>query len=248
MARIWPFIGSSGRLVEVPFTASEGTSRDSRVITKVSAEGRRRAVVRPRTSRSWSVSVNAQTGLEAGPLREFVEGAWGGGPWHWVTVEAQHGNLLTPGESILSGVGSQGGAVQLPTGWAPRTSVVSGTAFDGIPVLPGRPVTLSMHLTGSASLLLLNASGATVGSTGLSGSGMRRVSATLTPPASAVSARVTVSGTIARPQVTWTAKPVEWTHGAGCRAAVVTGYSSDLLTAWPGHVLSSASYVIEEVS
>ena len=115
----WPFIGSLGRLVEVPFTASEGVSRADRYVESTTVEGARRVQVRPAAPRSWSVDVRGASADEVSGLEAFAQGAWGAGPWHWVSVAAQVGNVLTPREALLLdraggvwGVGAGCGACQ----------------------------------------------------------------------------------------------------------------------------------------
>ena len=268
----WPFIGSLGRLVEVPFTASENVSRADRYVESLTVEGRRRVQVRPAAPRSWSVDVRGATGTELSGLESFVSGAWGHGPWHWVSVRAQRGNLLTPTEADLTGVAynarwSLGGPMRRESGdWSGQSlavSVPSGshTVVDGIPVLPGRAVTYGADVQASnpsvAPRLLVqwrDAAGGFIAQEFVDGrvsGAVQRVSMTRTPPTLAASARLLLGPTISRytaPQVTWTEREMPYSAGHGCRSAVVDGLSEELLVAAAHGVHSNISFTVLEVS
>src|SRR5699024_6417919 len=98
---VWPYLGGLGRLVEIPVTVSEAVSTQDRYVVKATVEGRRRAQVRPASPRSWNVDMKGARSSEVAALSAFVSGGWGAGPWHWVPVQAQRGNLLTPREALL---------------------------------------------------------------------------------------------------------------------------------------------------
>src|SRR5699024_4037373 len=109
------------------FTASENVSRADRYVESTTVEGARRVQVRPAAPRSWSVDVRGASAGEISGLEAFAQGAWGNGPWHWVSVAAQTGNLLTPREAQLidfpSGPSfSEAGPVRASDGsWAARS-------------------------------------------------------------------------------------------------------------------------------
>ena len=253
--------------MEVPFTASENVSRADRYVESVTVEGVRRVQVRPAAPRSWSVDVRGALAGELSGLEAFTSGAWGAGPWHWVSVQAQQGNLLTPREAALLDFGSSGslsaaGPILDADGeWAARSVSVSLGAgwvpvFAGIPVIPGRAVTFSADVQGTSgdalALSFMDASGSAIRAAygGEVWGGMARTSVTETAPPGAASVRVGVRPGVtrlARPQVTWTAGPVPYSAGHGCRAAVVDGFSEDLIVANRYGTYSSAGFTVMEV-
>lgn len=270
MARnAWPYLGSLGRLVEIPFTSSEAVSSQDRYVFKTTVEGRRRAQILPTAPRSWDIEMRGARPGEAAALAAFANGAWGSGPWHWVSVQAHRGNLLTPAEADLvewtaRAALSAGGPVRDADGaWAARSLLFSQSSgwtsvFTDLPVVAGVPVTWACDVTGSSPRITMtfhDSSGAVVTElTGTgAGSGMQRVSVTGTPPASAVAARVGVRAgvsRVARPQVSWTPHAVPWSRGHGCRAAVVDGFTDDLLLMADARVgaYTAHSFSIMEVS
>ena len=258
-------------MVEVPFTASENVSRADRYVESTTVEGARRVQVRPAAPRSWSVDVSGASAGELSGLEAFAQGAWGHGPWHWVSVAAQVGNLLTPRESMLldrAGVSSAsvqdaGPVRDSDGGWSPRSvtvSIASGwvALVRGVPVIPGVPFTFSCDVQGSTlpgqvQVAFYDAAGTQVSAESASApnAGMHRVSATATVPAGAVSATVGVRSqtrVATRPQVTWTAGPVPFSAGHGCRSAVVDGVSSDLLVVNSGGPVSGVGFTVLEVA
>jgi len=264
----WPFIGSLGRLVEVPFTASESVSRADRYVESTTVEGVRRVQVRPAAPRSWSVDVRGASAGELSGLAAFAQGAWGAGPWHWVSVQAQRGNLLTPREAALVDVvpasfwalsgpvvdadgvlQARSLSVSLASGWA--------APWRDIPVLPGRRVMWAADVAGvdgpALALAFFDVDGVQVGGfygTARAAAGMSRVSMYAVAPAGAATVRVGVQPSVlslTRPQVTWTDGPVPYSAGHGCRAAVVDGFSEDLLVANSSGTYSSIGFTVLEV-
>lgn len=267
---VWPYLGGLGQLVEVPFTSSESVERTERYVESVTVEGRRRVQALAATPRSWSVDVQPSHGRDLSGVLAFFDGAWGPGPWHWVTVAAQQGNMLTPREAqmrdrVTRAEWSEGGPVQVSDGsWAGSSMVnamasSAGTMFSGIPVIEGQPVTYTIDALGAGStapqtaLRFYDASGAQVGGSngaGVNAPGWQRVSVSQVAPAGAASCAIGVYSTakrVARPQVTWTAEAVPYAPGAGCRAAVVDGVSSELLVVNRGGPVSSVGFTVLEV-
>lgn len=267
---VWPFLGSLGRLVEVPFTASESVSGGPRYVERATVEGRRRVQALPSPPRSWSVDVSGATSAELSGVSDFVSGAWGAGPWHWVPVQAQRGNMLTPGEaSLVDRVTRPEWVVGAPEftvdGWVPSTLVNgmssgAGSVATYIPVLPGRPVTFAADLLGNGTVAptltvaFYDAAGVSVGSgTYLAPvrSGWVRASFTRPVPAGAVHMNLGIgyqTRRMARPQVTWTDGPVPYSAGHGCRAAIIDGWSEDLIVANRHGTYSSAGFTVLEVA
>ena len=263
------YLGSLGRLIPFRCASSERTGAGGRYVESFTVEGARRVQAVPARPRVWDVSWGARDGGELAKLESFVSGAWGHGPWHWVSVAAQTGNLLTPREALLldrasvSGSSVQdAGAVRDSDGnWSPRSVTVtlaSGWAalMRGVPVVPGMPFTFSCDVQGSSPQVHVqfnDAAGGAVGSHAQAGSGtsMQRVSSSSVVPAGAVEALVGVRSTVTRacrPQVTWTDGPVPFSAGHGCRSAVVDGVSSDLLVVNSSGPVSGVGFTVLEVA
>ena len=237
----------------------------------MTVEGARRVQVRPAAPRSWSVDVRGATGNELSGLESFVSGAWGHGPWHWVSVRAQRGNLLTPTEANLTGVEynvrwALGGPMLRASGdWSGQSlavAVPSGAhvVVRDIPVLPGRPVTYAADVQATSAstaprlhVQWADAAGGFISQQyreGQATGAVQRVVATFAPPAGAASARLLLDGTVARytaPQFTWTAHEVSYAAGHGCRSAVVGGLSEELLVANSRSIYSSVGFTVMEV-
>ena len=255
--------------MEVPFTASESVSRADRYVESTTVEGARRVQVRPVAPRSWSVDVSGASASELSGLEAFAQGAWGNGPWHWVSVAAQVGNVLTPREALLldrvpvSYVLDAGPVRGADGSWS-ATSVapdfLSGwiSLFRGVPAVPGLPFTWSVDVQGSVAapgirMAFYDAAGGDVGASSVTGSGvgMQRLSVSAVVPAGAVEARVGVHSSVVRatrPQVTWTPGPVPFSAGHGCRSAVVDGVSSDLLVVNNRGPVSGVGFTVLEVA
>lgn len=263
------YFGEIGRLVPLRCASTERVQAAGRYVPSVTVEGRRRVQVVPASPRTWDVSWDLAYPGEAAALSAFTTGAWGAGPWHWVPVQAHRGNLLTPREADLVEWTartdlSAGGPVRDADGaWAARSLLHSASSgwtsiFTGLPVMEGKAVTWACDVTGTSPQVTMtfHDSGGVVLSevsgTG-AGSGMQRVSVTGTPPPGSVSARVGVRAGVsrlARPQVSWTPQAVPWSRGHGCRAAVVDGFTDDLLYAADARVgaYTAHSFSIMEVS
>ena len=263
------YLGSLGRLIGLPCASQERTVAAPRYVEEFTVEGARRVQVRPVAPRSWAVDVSGASAGELSGLEAFAQGAWGHGPWHWVSVAAQSGNLLTPRESLLldrAGVSSasvqDAGPVRDSDGnWSPRSvtvTIASGwvALVRGVPVIPGMPFTFSCDVQGvnpQVHVGFQDAAGGVLASHIQAGSGtsMQRVSSSSVVPAGAVEAYVGVRSTVTRacrPQVTWTAGPVPFSAGHGCRSAVVDGVSSDLLVVNSGGPVSGVGFTVLEVA
>lgn len=183
--------------------------------------------------RTWQVDSTALTSEQAGALQELAEGAWGLGPFIFIPCPAHATNVLTPGQSLLEGV-ANGGPVALPGGSTAPRSVVGGatvTLADKVPVIPGKPVTVSLYMAGgSATVSFKTLTGSTVGSRPLVPTGdlMQRVTVTApSVPATARYATITATGytALARPQLSWTSEPVPWEVGGGVAQVVIQNSS-----------------------
>ena len=179
--------------------------------------------------RRWDIATDLISPEEAGALTELAEGAWGHGPFIFVPCPAHGSNVLTPAQSLLEGV-ANAGPVSLPGGGTAPRSVVGGatvTLADKVPVIPGKPVTVSLYMAGgSATVSFKTLTGSTVGSRPLTPTGdlIQRVTVTApSVPATARYATITATGytALARPQLSWTSAPVPWAAGGGAAQVVI---------------------------
>lgn len=263
------YLGVPGRLLGLACASSERLDTAARYAQEFTVEGARRVQARPVTPRTWDVSVGVTTPSELAPLVEFASGAWGNGPFEWVPIQAQRGNLLTPRESVLLDRASvstvyvqDAGPVLGADGlWAARSVTVTLTSgwvalARGVPVLAGEPFTFSCDVDGTSPQVhvrFVDAAGATISDheQAGTGAGMQRVSLTVPPPVGAVTAQVGVRSTVTRatrPQASWTDGPVPFSTGHGCRSAVVDGFSESLLMANRFGTYSDISFNVLELS
>lgn len=247
------YLGTLGRLVELKCPSSQSVPADDPFTFERTLEGRVKAQARPLQRRQWSVQVSTGTPRDVGALAAFAGGEWGRGPFVWVSTDAPVTNLLTPEQSTCdpstlytSGVTATGPLDLGVDGWAGRsfTNATPANQFyfgnQGAPVLPGQKVTASAYLVGAGAAVRLrwaDAAGTFISTTTGAGDGVagvaKRLSVTATPPANAAQAQVlAVNATQgARPALTWTDTPFEWSDGQGCPKAVISGLDRQLVLA-----------------
>lgn len=264
------YFGDLGRLIPLRCASSESVDGEPRYVSRLAIDGSRRVQIVPGAPRTWSVDWAVTEPGEAAALQGFTSGAWGSGPWHWVSVLAQHENMLTPREAMLldyypTGFLSTGGSiivngVRSPLSILHNRSSSWTPVFRNIPVLPGRAVTWSAEINSAGGVAprlviqLVDAAGVTVSNTygiGAVSAAVQRVSATVTPPVNAVAMHACLDYTatrMIRPQVTWTDGPVAYGPGHGCRSAVVDAASSQALISTRDRSYSSHGFTVLEVS
>lgn len=232
-------LGTLARMVPVVPTAAQREVTPDRYLVQ-DARARRWAfdTARPDGTmlRTWDIDLGLLDQREAGLLREVLHGAWGPGPWRWVPCSAHDTNVLTPQQSLLSGVSVSGGTEGVDA-WMPRarTGPSAVTLAAGVPVIPGDPVTVAVEASGAATVTVTwrNAAGASLGTVTASGTGtlMQRITKTVIAPVEARSLDLAVSGHVyaGRPQVTWTNHVVPWTVGGGAEQVLVQTGSVDLV-------------------
>src|SRR5690606_21000166 len=93
------YLGSLGQLVGLGCASTERVQAGPRYFPRVSVEGRRSVQLLPSPPRSWELSWDVAHRDEVAALADFVTGGWGPGPWHWVPLAAQRGNMLTPAQA-----------------------------------------------------------------------------------------------------------------------------------------------------
>lgn len=266
------YLGSLGRMIGIKCPASQNVQAEERHSFSTTLEGRRKAQVRQAGRRTWSLQTSdATTPSEHSLLSQFANGAWGNGPFRFISADASVTNLLTPaaadcmpGEYVLtSGLTmSEGVPMLTPDGWAARSFIKStnnGLYFgkDMLPVLPGVPVTVSAYVRGNGgavnivwydsagSSISAHYGGVTAGTTNVIRSWL-----TATPPSNAVSFRFQANGSVmqaCRPAATWSDKLLPYGDGQGCVKAVVSAMSRDQVLAVPGSTYSNVSFTATEV-
>lgn len=266
MIRGW--IGELGRLQPVWSTPSMSITPTVERTYTDTLGGRRFVRQAPRGHREWAMAGDHGFGDELAPVSMFASGAWGVGPWWWLSPWAVGANMLPPEGSLLEYAhmqpgGSVSGPVQADDGqWFPTSAVVSGASTIGVartetamqvPCPAGVPVTAGIFASPGQQVRLMfsNIDYVSVGSAlspSVTGTGMRRVTASRVAPAGTASVRVDVvgAGRLAGASLTMTPAPAPWALGDGCERAVVDAESRDVavIAARP---TSSQKFTIREV-
>lgn len=260
------YIGSLGRMVKLPYVGSQQVQAEERYNFSSTLEGKRKAQVKPSGPRTWALSADHFRPNEHSLLSQFADGAWGNGPFVFVSADAPVSNMLTPDGAnckVIATTGNQlAGPVLCSDGtWSP-TSILAGSGpyigfqLERMPVIGGSRVTVSAEVLGAGGRVgvqFSNASGGFVSRidspvVGVAGV-MRRAVLTVLVPATAVSAQIISPGSVqaTRPQLTWTDRAVAWGDGQGCAKAVVHGVSRDQVLAVQGHTFSNVGFTVSEV-
>lgn len=250
------FLGTTARMVGAVPSAAQSESAPERFAVQATASKRwafdtsRRGGVRPR---EWSVDLGLLDATEMAVLDEFMQGAWGPGPFRWVSCAAHDSNVLTPAQSVLADLDA-GSGMDTVDGYAPRSVLgPSAVLLAGlVPVIPGRAATVSVDVSGAATLtaVLRNGAGGVVSTLTATATDTLAQRLTLSTPAVPATARtvdVQVSGhtRAARPQVTWTAGARPWVPGRGAESVVIQQGSIDPVVINPqgGYWAGSVSLV-----
>ena len=258
------YIGSLGRMVKLPYVGSQQVQTEERYNFSSTLEGKRKAQVKPRGPRTWALSADHFRPNEHSLLSQFADGAWGPGPFVFVSADAAHTNLLTPAVASLDPsviVPTQGGPVQLPDGsWAPRSVLGDGVGnvlFSSVrsPLPLSGPTSAGVWVQGAGASVRLNwynDAGGFVGSTTstvTSSGGWVWSTISATPPAGAVGVIVSANkaSRATHPVLVWGSAPSVWSDGQGCEKAVVSSFSRDQVLAVRGNTYSNVSFTVTEV-
>lgn len=263
------YLGTLDRMVGIKCPASQNVGVEERFTFTRTIEGKRKGQARPVGRRTWGLQTSeATTPTEHSAVTAFASGAWGPGPFIFVSAEAPHTNLLSPNWSLCdpsmpsaSSVTGAGPVEVEPGLMMPRSYFNSDSAYvvlvpDKVPVLQGVAVTGSGYVLGSGmrvqlrfrdingALIQSYSSDASVGTTQ-----WQRLKVTQVPPAGAAYVELAFNGAgrSTGPVVTWTDKVQPWSAGNGCPEAVVDSASSDLTLAVPGATYSNVSFTVSEV-
>lgn len=252
------YLGTTARMVPVAPASAQSEARPDRFVVQQAASRRwafdtaRRGGVQ---SREWGVELGLLDAAEMSAMDEFVQGAWGPGPFRWVSCAAHDSNVLTPGQSILASLDA-GSGMDTASGWSPR-SVLGPSPVklaERVPVIPGRPVTVAVDTTGAATMTVTfrSAAGAIDSTRTVSASGVLAQRLVCSAPSVMWSSRsvdIEVSGHVraARPQVSWTREARPWVPGRGADAVVIQSGTSDPLVINPAGGYWSGSLSLVEV-
>lgn len=252
------YLGTTARMVPVAPTEAQSEARPERFVIQQAASRRwafdtaRRGGVQ---GREWAVELGLLDAAEMSAVDEFVQGAWGRGPFRWVSCAAHDSNVLTPGQSLLAQLDA-GSGMDTAAGYAPRSVVGPGAVVlaERVPVIPGQAATVSVDVSGAATLtvVLRNAAGAVVSTLTATATGTLAQRLSLSIPSVVATARtvdVQVSGhtRAARPQVSWTADVRPWVPGRGADSVVIQQGSIDPLHINRGGGYWSGSLQLVEV-
>lgn len=264
------YLGTLGRMIGIKCPASQNVSTEDRYSFQRTLEGRVKAQPKPIGRRTWSLQTSdATTPAEHSLLSQFANGAWGNGPFVFVSADAPVSNMLTPEVSTcgpaakISSVITLAGPHYLGFGeYSARSllntdpSVIMYFGSTRTPVVQGKSVTASAWVSGAGAAVRLFWYDA-VGSLITSATSSVLATSTTTvrswvtgmPPANAVSCIVgAVSASRgAQPAITWSDALLPWGEGQGCPKAVVSSMSRDQVLAVAGRTYSNVSFTVTEV-
>lgn len=264
------YLGTLGRMVGIKCPSSQSVEPAPRYAFDQTIEGKIKARVRPIGRRTWSLGTSGATSPnEHSLLSQFAIGAWGTGPFWFLSADSLITNIMMPDESLCTPVHtdslvSAGGPVKLSTdAWAGSSYQSADPAVaplllsrTAVPVTQGKKVTGSAWVRGTGAYVRLHwygegdaYLGLSIGNATSTPSVMTRVHVTGTPPAGAVSCRLLSSSAlqVAQPAITWTDTLAEWGAGEGCSKAVVSTFSRDQVLAVQGNSFSNVSFTVTEV-
>ena len=252
------YLGTAARMVPVAAASAQSEARPDRFVVQQAAARRwafdtaRRGGVQ---GREWAVDLGLLNAVEMSAMDEFVQGAWGPGPFRWVSCAAHDSNVLTPGQSILASLDA-GSGMDTVSGWSPR-SVLGPSPVklaERVPVIPGKPVTVAVETTGAATLTVVfrNAAGGVVSTLVAEASGtvaQRLTASAVSVVQTARTVDLEVSGHVraARPQVSWTREVRPWVPGRGAEAVVIQSGVADPVVINPAGGYWSGSLSLIEV-
>lgn len=261
-------LGTPGQLAEIYVSVGMASDIDASTQTITTIGGLRYARIPRGRHRTWQIPAKNCRPSDLVNLEAFASGSFGHGPFWWIDSYAALSNLLPPR------------FVELRTDWTrsvnagpltaeetlfPRSiAIESGISYllneagqaPQIPVVPGVPVTFSMHLsTPGMSVMLFwrDADGVTIGAAPYKAAvaAFERVAVTGLPPDGAVAVQIAVSGSgrAAGPAVTWTSKLMPFAPGAGSDAVVVHGGAVEPVVVGDGSIplRVTAAYQVTEV-
>ena len=252
------YLGTTARMVPVAAASAQSEARPDRFVVQQAASRRwafdtaRRGGVQ---GREWAVDLGLLDAAEMSAMDEFVQGAWGPGPFRWVSCAAHDSNVLTPGQSILASLDA-GAGMDTVSGWSPRSVLGPGRVVlaERVPVIPGRPVTVTVDTTGAATLTVVfrNGTGGIVSTQTRTATGTLAQRLIYSAPSVLSTARtvdIEVSGHVraSRPQATWTREARPWVPGRGAEAVVIQSGVADPLVINPTGGYWSGSLSLIEV-
>lgn len=264
-------LGLPGQMVEFAQWREEQSVSHGRALNVTETIGGGSFAFRaPRVRRTWQLKSSGLRPEQAMGFEMLAYGAFGSGPFWLIDPEARVTNALTPAQSLAGLDGNLAGfngdalpglKVGLPTGTTVPSIISGGARVFGrldVPVIPGMPLTVSVHVSPSATVLLnyMDVNGAYLSQVGAftmeTGTGLVRASKTHTPPAAAASLYLTIdkATAIAAPALTYTSRAMPWTVGRGCSRVALGAWDKSFEYASPdpgGRRESTISVTVEEV-
>ena len=267
------YIGSLGRMIGLRCASSLHIEHGDRYTLSRTVEGGVRAQVRPVAPRQWSVGWgDLSTPADLAVLQDFANGAWGAGPWWFLSDEAVNTNILTPRQALLLDRERRddlidGGPVVVSDGTTAPTSLIVGhggtqsiPVFRRLPATPGQSMTWVAEVEGDGSvapqiwMTFYDVNGVGIRGhygTGEVRDGMQRVSVSNVAPEGTYRVDVGVrlnTMRFTRPQLTWTdTPPPVFSEGRGCANAIVHQVRQGVVLTRPERTLMNADFVVSEV-
>ena len=266
------WLGPLGNLVEFAhYKGSASVDLDRKVVFTETIGGGRFGQASPTTGlRTWAMSATYMDPSQWAGFELLAMGAYGN---QHVFLEplALVTNVISPLKSLpglggsaswVSGDNSPSGLVAIEGGTRVPTVRSGGGSmymrFDA-PVMPGKPVTVSVYALGSSvrmNVSFIDASGTYVGSGGsvtqaMAGGSLRRLSRSIVAPPTAAAVYISVTGAsvAAAPAVTWTNTLMPWARGRGCEKAVIHGVGDSTVLAGgsAGRQFANFDFTVTEV-
>lgn len=264
------YLGTLDRMIGIKCPSSQQVQTEDRYSFQTTLEGVRKAQVKARGARTWSLGMSeATTASDESVLSQFAMGAWGVGPFWFVSSDAPVTNMLTPEVSTcgpaakIASVISLAGPQYLGNGvYSARSllntdpGVIMYFGATRVPVVQGKRVTASAWVTGAGAAVRLfwyNAAGSLVSSntSTLTATATTTVRSWVSaaPPADAVSCIVGAVSTsrASQPAITWSEALLPWAAGQGCPKAIVHEVSRSLVMATSAGVYGDLSFTVSEV-
>lgn len=260
------YLGPVGSLIEIKCPAELNIS-GGRAVSLTRTLSRQKAFMARAGSREWSAQLSeATTPGQVSGLSWLAE--FGNPPFVWYPPDATVGNILDPAVAALAPArhnGLEGALVEVEPGVWVKSAVPNGSttlgmpyrgsSLDPIPIIPGRPLTISAWLQGSDAgigLVWRDIQGNTVSSGGTRPSQnlakLTRVSRTVAPPLGAVTVSLILHCQMAAgPAVTLTDAMTPYSPGKGCKRTVIHGLSEAVTLATAKQSMSGYSITVSEV-
>lgn len=255
-------LGTLGALVPVERVRPLSVETD-RPVSFSDTLGGRKAFMGRRGMRDWSVSIGVMNARRLASV--IYQATYGREPLIWFPPGATAGNAFPPDLSNLlpdTHSGSEGGFVEVEAGLFLKSAMPNGSvvsfpyrrgSLENMPVVPGRPMTVSAWIRGRTRIAIIwrNQAGSGI-RTDVSPledtPGLVRKHLTAFPPAGAVQATFQIfCSQIAGLSATFTDKLTPYNLGSGATRVVVHGLGDDMPWIDDQGPLSEIKFTVSEV-